>query len=342
MARVGLTVGDPAGIGPEVVLKALSEPLAAGQQVVVYGPLGVLAREDARLSELTPGRARITDRLRAVGSPGDEVAPGEVAVVDVSPEGVEEVAPGAPTAAAAAAQGGALRAAIAAAKRGELDALCTAPWTKSIFALTGEPTTGHTEVLAREFDAPEHVMMLAGERLRVALATTHLALKDVSAALSVERIVATIGTTAEDLRRWWGVASPRIAVCGLNPHAGEGGVMGREELDVISPAIEAARARYPWVELSGPMPSDTLFAPYGRGEAPHDAVVCMYHDQGLIPLKLLHFGRSANITLGLPVARTSVDHGTAYDIAGRGVADGGSMRYALELAFELAARGGQG
>ena len=145
-----------------------------------------------------------------------------------------------------------------------------------------------------------------------------------------------VATTAEDLRVLWGVERPRIAVCGVNPHAGEGGVMGDDELRVIGPAVERARALLDGVDVTDPMPSDTLFAPYGRGEAPHDAVVCMYHDQGLIPLKLLHFGRSANITLGLPVVRTSVDHGTAWDIAGRGVADGGSMRYALELAVELA------
>ncbi len=341
-ARVGLTVGDPAGIGPEVVLKALVAPLGEGQEVVVYGSLSALRREDARLTRSVSGWSPMAARLTPVADAAVAVGDGEVAVVDLSPPGIEGVEPGKPTAAAATAQGEALREAIAAAKRGELDALCTAPWTKSIFALTHEPTTGHTEVLAEAFGAPEHVMMLAGERLRVALVTTHLPLKDVSAALTQERIVATIGTTVSDLTRWWGIDSPRVAVCGLNPHAGEGGVMGHEEIDVIIPAIEEARKRWPEAEFVGPMPSDTLFAPYGRGGAPHDAVVCMYHDQGLIPLKLLHFGRSANITLGLPVVRTSVDHGTAYDISGQGVADGGSMRYALELAFELAGREGAG
>ncbi len=177
-------------------------------------------------------------------------------------------------------------------------------------------------------------MMLAGERLRVALVTTHLPLRSVADALTRERILATLRTTHHDLQRWLG-RPPRIAVAALNPHAGESGTMGREELDLIAPAVLEAQAL--GIDARGPFPADTLFAPLLQ-DAPWtwDAVACMYHDQALIPLKLLHFGRSANLTLGLPIVRTSVDHGTAYDIAGQATADVGSMRYALDLAAHLA------
>ena len=207
--------------------------------------------------------------------------------------------------------------AIAHARRGHIQAITTAPWTKEIFRLIDAPPTGHTEVLAEAFEAPEHVMMLAGPRLRVALATVHVPLARVSQELTRARLRQVLETTARDLRRLFGVDVPRIAVCGLNPHAGEHGVMGTEEAEVIGPTIEeCAEALGAAAELVGPLPSDTLFGAFRQGQ-PYDAVVCMYHDQGLIPLKLFHFGESANLTLGLPIVRTSVDHGTAHDIAGQ-------------------------
>jgi 4-hydroxythreonine-4-phosphate dehydrogenase len=184
-------------------------------------------------------------------------------------------------------------------------------------------------------------MMLAGERLRVSLVTTHVPLSRVSQELTSQRVEQVIRTTVSDLRRWFGIEAPQIAVCGLNPHAGEAGHLGLEEREVIEPTLARLAGELgEGVGLVGPLPSDTLFARYGGGSAPYDAVICMYHDQGLIPLKLLHFGESANLTLGLPVLRTSVDHGTAYDIAGRGQADASSMRYAMELAVRRMARGG--
>jgi 4-hydroxythreonine-4-phosphate dehydrogenase len=184
-------------------------------------------------------------------------------------------------------------------------------------------------------------MMLGGPRLRVALVTTHVPISRVSEKLTAKRLEAVIRTTATDLTRLYGVKHPDIAVCGLNPHAGEKGVMGAEEDEIIRPVVnQLAEELSDDVEISGPYSADTLFSRFRGDRQPFDAVVCMYHDQGLIPLKLMHFGESANITLGLPVVRTSVDHGTAYDIAGWGVADEGSMRYAVELAVEMAGRVG--
>jgi 4-hydroxythreonine-4-phosphate dehydrogenase len=177
-------------------------------------------------------------------------------------------------------------------------------------------------------------MMLGGDRQRVSLVTTHLPLSQVPARLTQARICEVARVTHLALRDCWGIAQPRLAVAGLNPHAGEAGTMGTEDRDIIAPAVETLRQE--GLRADGPWPADTLFAKARPGQSwPYDAVICMYHDQGLIPLKLLHFGQSANITLGLPLVRTSVDHGTAYDIAGQGVADAGSLAYALDLAERL-------
>ncbi len=334
---LALTVGDVAGIGPEVSLKALAKPLPEAR-VCLYAPLPCLLAEDARLSARLSGWRPMTPRLVAVTSPDQPVAPGQIAVLDPAPEldWAAPITPGQPDARCARLQLAALELAIAHARAGSVDGICTAPWNKGLFAQIGAPTVGHTEVLARAFGVEDHVMMLAGARLRVALVTVHVPLSQVSAGLTRARLLDTLRTTASELGRWFGLSAPRLAVCGLNPHAGEGGVMGREELEIISPALEEARQRL-GVSITGPLPADTLFARFGGADAtPWDAVICMYHDQGLIPLKLLHFGRSANITLGLPILRTSVDHGTAHDIAGQGVADEGSMRYAMELAVTMA------
>lgn len=200
----------------------------------------------------------------------------------------------------------------------------------------GLPMTGHTEILG-EMCGANPVMMLAGDVLRVSLVTTHLPLRDVPAALTDAALDHTLRVTAGDLEDQFGICAPRIAVCGLNPHAGESGKMGREDVDRIAPAV--ARAVDAGIHAVGPLPADTLFSQFTRGgDAPFDAVVAMYHDQGLIPLKLLHFGRAANITLGLPIVRTSVDHGTAHDIAGAALADTGSLEYALELARQISRR----
>ena len=338
MKRVAVTMGDAAGIGPEVILKALQDPLV-GIAPVLYGAREVFERVDSVLAGCCDGYVSLAGRFVSIDAPAQLDDPAQIGVIDVCPElDASDIEPGEQDPRAARMQLAALERAIDATSRGECIAICTAPWTKELFRLIDEPAVGHTEVLARAFDAPRHVMMLAGSRLRVSLATVHVPIQDVSAKLTEERLRATIETTIEDLGRLFGCAAPRIAVCGLNPHAGEHGVMGEEEDALIRPVIAALSEQYAGhATITGPLPSDTLFAKF-RDAMPYDAVICMYHDQGLIPLKLLHFGASANITLGLPVVRTSVDHGSAYDIAGKGIARGGSMRHALELAVALGER----
>jgi 4-hydroxythreonine-4-phosphate dehydrogenase len=221
--------------------------------------------------------------------------------------------------------------AVSDAQRGVVNAIATAPVNKEAFRLAGLPWSGHTDLLAHLTGAPHVAMLFYSEALRVVLATVHIALADVSRALTAASLESTIDLTARELPRF-GIARPRIAVAGLNPHAGEHGLFGHEEETAIRPAIEACRAR--GVEVSGPFPGDTVFVRARRGD--FDVVVACYHDQGLIPIKLVAFGQAVNVTLGLPIVRTSVDHGTAFDIAGRGVADPESMIAAVLLAARLA------
>jgi 4-hydroxythreonine-4-phosphate dehydrogenase len=217
------------------------------------------------------------------------------------------------------------------ARSGEVQAIATAPVNKEAFRLAGLEWSGHTDLLAHLTGAAHVAMMFHSEPLRVVLATVHIALADVPRTLTRALMERTIALTARELPRFDKIA-PRIAVAGLNPHAGEHGLFGREEVEVIAPAIEACRAR--GVEVSGPFPADTVFVRARRGE--FDVVVACYHDQGLIPVKLVAFGQAVNVTLGLPIVRTSVDHGTAFDIAGKGVADPESMIAAVLLAARLA------
>jgi 4-hydroxythreonine-4-phosphate dehydrogenase len=212
-----------------------------------------------------------------------------------------------------------------------VDAIATAPVSKEAFALAGLAWRGHTDLLAHLTGSPFVAMMFDAPRLRVVLATVHVALRDVPGLLTRDLMVRTIDLAARELPRF-GVAAPRIAVAGLNPHAGEHGLMGHEDDSVIAPAV--ADCREQGIDAAGPLPADTVFVRAARGE--FDLVVACYHDQGLVPVKLLSFGESVNVTLGLPIVRTSVDHGTAFDIAGRGVADPGSLVHAVLLAARLA------
>jgi 4-hydroxythreonine-4-phosphate dehydrogenase len=221
--------------------------------------------------------------------------------------------------------------AVADAKNGDVQAIATAPVNKEAFRLAGLPWSGHTDLLAHLTGAPHVAMMFHSEPLRVVLATVHVALADVPRLLTQSVMEKTIALTARELPRFDKI-EPRIAVAGLNPHAGEHGLFGREEMEVIAPAIEACRAR--GIDVTGPFPADTVFVRAQRGA--FDVVVACYHDQGLIPVKLLAFGQAVNVTLGLPIVRTSVDHGTAFDIAGKGVADPESMIAAVLLAARLA------
>jgi 4-hydroxythreonine-4-phosphate dehydrogenase len=218
------------------------------------------------------------------------------------------------------------------ASAGEFSAIVTAPVHKSVIADSGVPFTGHTEYLAARTHAPLPVMMLASKAMRVALATTHLPLKDVSAAITIDSLCNIVTILHHDLKKWWGLPTPRIAVCGLNPHAGESGHLGDEEIRVIGPAIALLKGR--GIDVSGPLPADTAFVP--RILADFDAVLAMYHDQGLPVIKHAGFDTAVNITLGLPILRTSVDHGTALDLAGTGRADPSSLASAIALAIELA------
>jgi 4-hydroxythreonine-4-phosphate dehydrogenase len=230
---------------------------------------------------------------------------------------------------------GLLDRAIDGAVTGEFAAIVTAPVHKAIINDAGVPFTGHTEYLAARTHAPLPVMMLASKAMRVALATTHLPLKEVSAAITIESLCQILTILHHDLIKWWGIPAPRIAVCGLNPHAGEGGHLGDEEIRVIAPAIDHLRKRSGML-VSGPLPADTAFVP--RVLADFDAVLAMYHDQGLPVIKHAGFDTAVNITLGLPILRTSVDHGTALDLAGTGRADASSLAAAVELAIELSGR----
>jgi 4-hydroxythreonine-4-phosphate dehydrogenase len=214
---------------------------------------------------------------------------------------------------------------------GRVAAIATAPVSKAAFAAAGFAWRGHTDLLAHLCGVEDVAMMFWSDRLRVVLATVHVPLAEVPRLLTVERVVGVLKLTAASLPRF-GVPSPRIGVAGLNPHAGEGGLLGSEDAGVLAPAVEAARRA--GVDASGPFPADTLFVRAARGE--FDVVVACYHDQGLVPVKLLAFGRAVNVTLGLPIIRTSVDHGTAFDIAGKGVADEGSLVEAILLAAQLA------
>ncbi len=247
------------------------------------------------------------------------------------PEGAS-FAPGVLSAAAGQAAYDTIVRAVNAATAGEVDAIATAPVNKEAFRLAGLPWHGHTDLLAHLTGASHVAMMFDSEALRVVLATVHIALADVPRALTQRSLEQTIDLTARELPQF-GVARPRIAVAGLNPHAGEHGLFGREEADAIEPAIAACQSR--GVNVAGPFPGDTVFVRAKRGE--FDVVIACYHDQGLIPVKLVAFGQAVNVTLGLPIVRTSVDHGTAFDIAGRGVAEPESMVAAVLLAARLAA-----
>jgi 4-hydroxythreonine-4-phosphate dehydrogenase len=293
LPRVAITIGDPAGIGPEIAAKAAAHPRVREVcEPVLYGRIYTPGVEAGRLSA-EAGRAAYD----------------------------------------------AIVAAVADALAGRVDAIATAPIHKEAFALAGLTWRGHTDLLRHLTGAPSVAMMFYAEALRVVLVTIHEPLSAVPPLVTRETVERVIRLAARELPRF-GFDQPRLAVCGLNPHAGEGGVLGHEEQQAIAPAIASCAAD--GIGVAGPFPADTLFVRAARGE--FDAVIACYHDQGLIPVKLLAFGTAVNVTLGLPIIRTSVDHGTAFDIAGRNAADPGSMIEAVRLAARLAgaARGADG
>jgi len=283
--RIAITVGDPAGIGPEIAAKAAADPRVRDVcDPVLYGPPAGQAFEPGVLSA-DAGRAAYD----------------------------------------------AICAAVRDAQAGTVAGIATAPVNKLAFARAGLPWKGHTDLLAHLTGAPRVAMMFWSQPLKVVLATVHVPLADVSRLLTAELLESIIELTALEMPRF-GIPAPRIAVAGLNPHAGEDGLLGGEDDRVLRPVVAAARAR--GLAASGPYPADTLFVRASRGE--FDVVIACYHDQGLVPVKLLAFGDAVNVTLGLPIVRTSVDHGTAFDIAGKNVADPSSMIAAARLAAQLA------
>jgi 4-hydroxythreonine-4-phosphate dehydrogenase len=322
---VAITMGDPAGIGPEAVLGALAAPGVRRRiEPVLVGDCGVF-RDAAR---------RLGQQLDFVPvDNGSRLPRGAVRVVETSRLAARDRAPGKPTVAGAEA---AYRAVVMAARMAvePLAGIVTAPLSKAGVVAAGHRFRGHTELLARLSGAPRVRMMMAGPRLRVVLVTTHVPLRRVPALLSAASVADTIALANDSLRDHFGVRRPRLAVCGLNPHAGEGGLFGDEDERIIRPAVQRAHRR--GIRASGPLSADSVFAQAAEGA--YDAVVCMYHDQGLAPFKLLHFKDGVNVTLGLPFVRTSPDHGTAYDIAGKGKADASSMIAAIELAGRLGER----
>jgi 4-hydroxythreonine-4-phosphate dehydrogenase len=321
--RIALTSGEPAGIGPDLCLAIAGQKLDC--ELVCLGDRDLLA-ERAKLLNLAVTLRDYDSNKRSTHVPG---------VLTVSHVALAAACvPGKLDPANARYVLTLIDRATDGALSGEFDAIVTAPVHKGIINDAGIPFTGHTEYLAERTHAPLPVMMLATSDLRVALATTHLPLKDVSAAITIDSLCQVLEILHKDLKRWWGIREPRIAVCGLNPHAGEGGHLGDEEIRTIAPAITRMRER--GVNVWGPIPADTAFVPTKLAEC--DGVLAMYHDQGLPVIKHSGFDRAVNVTLGLPILRTSVDHGTALDLAGTGRADHSSLLAAIALALTLAAR----
>jgi 4-hydroxythreonine-4-phosphate dehydrogenase len=328
LPRILVTSGEPAGIGPDLCVELATRGFPA--EITVLADPDVLAARAATLGR-TLQFVEVEAPLARRSHPTAQV-PGQLRVwssATAAPVAAGRLAP--PNARYVL---GLLDAAVDACKAGTYDAMVTAPVQKSLIADAGFDFTGHTEYLAARLGAEQPVMMLVADTLRVALATTHVPLADVSQAITRGLIERVIGVLVNDLRSRFGCSKPRVIVCGLNPHAGEGGHLGHEEIDVIGPALEHMRDEH--CELIGPAPADTAFTPRMLERA--DAVLAMFHDQGLPVLKYAGFGHAVNVTLGLPVIRTSVDHGTALDLAGTGRADPGSLFAAVDLAIELVNR----
>jgi 4-hydroxythreonine-4-phosphate dehydrogenase len=323
-----ITMGDPTGVGPEIIVKALLDGAFDGlaRPLTVAGDPGCLQRAAAVFgveARLSPGDTA-SHRLQ-VGH-----RPLAVEALSALPAELHYGRPDAPCGRAMLAY---IEWACDRCLDGSAAGMVTAPISKAAIHAAGSPFPGHTELLAERCGVEKVVMMLAGSRLRVCLVTTHLALSAVPRVLTAGEILATLRITDAALRRFFGLAQPRLAVLALNPHAGEGGLFGDEEERLIRPAIAAAQRV--GIAATGPHSADTLFH-FAVQQRACDAVICMYHDQGLIPLKLLHFEDAVNVTLGLPIVRTSVDHGTAYDLAGSGRASAASLVAAVKMAEEMA------
>lgn len=324
LPTIGITLGDPAGIGPEIIVKALSQKTIWTRcKPVVLGDVAILKRATKI--------AGVPVRVKAIRSPQEVSTYGDIPVIQSTGEDLSQIRWGVLQEGAAKAQVDFLKAAVELAISREIHAIVTAPITKAGLKLAGEHYPGHTEILATWTGARRYAMMLAGRRLKVVPVTIHCALKEVAERLNLEGIVGAGLLTHRALLEWFRISNPVIAVAGLNPHCGEGGMFGDEEERVIRPAVEHLRDM--GVDARGPLVPDVVYRRAAEGE--FDAVLSMYHDQGLIPLKLLEKDKAVNLTLGLPMIRTSPDHGTAYDIAGKGIASCESLVQAISLASRI-------
>lgn len=314
-------MGCPAGIGPEIILKlfVLKPRLFAENGIVIVGDIAILEQTAHGYGmdvKVTPWQ------------PHSELSVNALNVLSETNLELDTIQPGKPSAEAGEASYKYITKAIELCLAKEVAAMVTCPISKTALSLAGISFPGHTEILATKTNTQDFAMMMAGEKLKVVLATTHIALRDVPARLSPKRIAKVIELTDNAMKSLFGIKKPKIAVCGLNPHAGEAGMFGDEEERIIMPAVAEAKAQ--GIDVTEPLPPDTVF--YHAYYARFDAVVCMYHDQGLGPFKLVHFEDGVNVTLGLPILRTSVDHGTAYDLVGKNLAKTSSLEAAVRLA----------
>lgn len=324
---IGITMGDPVGIGPELICQALGDseiyrycrPFVIGDTQIMAAAKQVL-RSEQLIAEV---------KTTAAGT----YEPGCINVYNASClKAADETNWGNPTPITGQAMIDYITTGIDKALRGDISALVTSPINKTAMKMAKSRFHGHTELLAHRTGTSQYAMMMAGSRLRIVLVTIHVPLAQVPNYLSMDRVFETIKITDDSLKERFGISRPRIAVAGLNPHAGEEDMFGDEESRIITPAV--LQATEMGMDVFGPFPPDTLF--YHAVDGSYDAVVCMYHDQGLIPFKMIHFSDGVNTTLGLPIVRTSVDHGTAYDIAGKGIANPGSLIAAIRMAAEQA------
>ncbi len=322
---IGITMGDPTGIGPEIIVKALSmkEPFQACRPVV-FGDREVLSRAIQMQNLATT--LEVIEKI-----PEDGYLPQKIFIFPVSQLEVPSLRFGKPDRSCGEAMVKYIEEAVRCVRSGKLDAMTTCPINKQAMNSAGYCFPGHTELLAHLAQASPVAMMFLGSKWKIVLVTTHLPLKDVSRWITANRILSTLRLTDEGMKKYFGTAHPKIAVLGLNPHCGEDGLLGEEEKREILPAIEEAKSL--GMDVEGPFPSDSFFNLSGR--TAFDAVISMYHDQGLIPIKMFGFKEAVNFTLGLPFIRTSVDHGTAYDIAGRGLADPANLVRAILTAANL-------
>jgi 4-hydroxythreonine-4-phosphate dehydrogenase len=322
---IGITMGDPAGIGPEIILKLhKEEELVTSFRFFVLGDQNILKATSKRIN--LPLKINLISDLEET-----ENKPGLINLFNLSNLSKDTIKIGGPDKDCGKFEAFYIEKAVKMAKDNLIDAIVTCPINKKSLNLAGYNFPGHTELLAQLTGSTEVGMMLAGEKLKVILVTTHCSLKNVSNYLNKDKILSIIRLASHELKSLFGISSPRIGVAALNPHAGEDGLFGDEERRIIKPAVEESKKE--GIRASGPHPSDTLF--YFATQGKYDAIICMYHDQGLIPLKLLHFFDGVNITLGLPIIRTSVDHGTAYDIVGKGIANHQSLIAAVKWAGKL-------